>query len=125
MFKKQITVQDNGFTILEIILSVTIIAIGLFAVIGTVTAVIKGNKHSKRITTATAMAQDKIEYFKRMDYNSIIGTSTVSPDYYLVASVENDTPLSNTKTVTISVYWNPATTTSSYKAEVKTIIAKE
>lgn len=120
--KKRIIVQDNGFTVLEIILAITIIAIGLFAVIGMIAAVAKGNRHSKRITTATTMAQDKIEYFKKIGYNNIAGTSTVSPEYYLVATVDTGT---NTKSITINVYWNPATATSSYKTEVKTIIAKE
>lgn len=123
--KKRFLVQDNGFTVLEVLLAIVIIVIGLFAVLSMVTTVIKGNRHSKRVTTATTMAQDKIEYFKKAGYTNVTGTSTVSSDYYLVASVEDNTPHNNTKTITINVYWSPATSTSFYKVEVKTIIAKE
>lgn len=116
---------DNGFTMLEIILAIAIIAIGLFTVMIMVITVSKGNTYSKNITTATTMAQDKLEYFKKIDYSSIAGTSTltgISIVYYLVANV--DTGM-NTKTITIDVYWNPATATSSHKVQLKTIRAED
>ena len=123
--KKPINKHDDGFTVLEAMFAIAIIAIGLFAAMSMVTAVIKGNTHSKSITTATTMAQDKLEYFKKIDYSSIAGISTLtgtSTVYYLVANVDTGT---NTKTITIDVYWNPATATSSRKVELKTIRAED
>jgi len=75
--KKRFLVQDNGFTVLEVLLAIVIIVIGLFAVLSMVTTVIKGNAHSKRVTTATTMAQDKIEYFKKAGYTNVTGTSRI------------------------------------------------
>ncbi len=109
---------------IEVILAIAIIAIGLFAVMSLTTIVKKGNIHSKMVTTATTLAQEKIEYFKGIDYDNIKGTSTVHTDYYLHAIVQNNTPGTNTKTITVSVYWNPGTTTSVHKVELKTILAK-
>jgi type IV pilus assembly protein PilV len=108
--------------VLEIILAIAIIAIGLFTVMSMVTIVTKGNTYSKRVTTATTMAQDMIEYYKKVGYSNISGTSTVSADYYLVSTVATST---NTKFISVNVYWNPATGTSSHKVELKTIIAEE
>ena len=115
----------KGFTMIEVILAIALIAIGMFAVMSLVTIVIKGNTQSKKVTTAITLAQDKMEYFKKVDYSNVLDTSTVTTDYYLVAGVQHDTPGTNTKTITVNVYWNPATATSSHKVEVKSIIAKE
>lgn len=123
--QKPLPGHDDGFTVLETILAIAIIAIGLFAVMSMVTIVTKGNTYSKSVTTATTMAQDKMEYFKKIDYSGVTGTSTVSgisPVYYLLANVDTGV---KTKTITVDVYWNPATSTSSHKVELKSIIAEE
>lgn len=114
----------KGFTMIEVILAIALIAIGMFAVMSLVTIVIKGNTQSKKVTTATTLAQDKMEYFKGISYDNVSGTYTVYTDYYLNALVQNNIPGTNTKTITVDVYWNPGTTTSIHKVELKTILAK-
>jgi len=123
--QKRFIFHNDGVTLIENILAIAIIAIGLFSVMSVVTIVTKGNTHSKRVTTATTMAQDKMEYFNKVDYSDVLGTSTVTTDYYLVAVVQNDTPVTNTKTITVNVYWDPADATSSHKVELQTILAEE
>lgn len=49
---------------IEVILAIALIAVGMFAVMSLTTIVIKGNTQSKKVTTATTMAQDKMEYLK-------------------------------------------------------------
>lgn len=118
--------KEEGFSLIEIMISIAIIAIGLFAVMSVLIVVIKGNTHSSKSTTAMTLAQDRLEDFRNMDYDDIAGTYTVynNPDYYLQATVDTDTPVANTKTVTINVYWNPATSTSVHKVQLNTIIAQ-
>jgi Tfp pilus assembly protein PilV len=116
--------NTKGFLMTEVIVAIAIIAIGLFAVMSLTTTVIKGNTQSKKVTAAITLAQDKMEYFKGIGYDNISGTYTVSNDYYLEALVQNDIPGTNTKTVTVDVYWNPGTKTSNHKATVQTIFAK-
>ncbi len=103
-----------------------IITIGIFGVMSLLISVIKGNTFSKRVTTATTIAEDKMEDFRRIGYNNIADDSATNTsydiDYYWEAAVQDDTPDINTKTITVDVYWNPGTTTSIHTVDLKTII---
>lgn len=134
----------NGFTLIEILAAITVITIGMFSIMAVIIMVIKGNAHSKRATDATTIAQDRMEDIFNMNFGSVTtsntdlgGTYTYIPPYippYIVTDpgtstyvlemkIEDDTPDTNTKTITLDVYWNQATTTSAHKVELKTIIA--
>jgi hypothetical protein len=73
-----------------------------------------------------------MEDFKRMGYDDVdvdvdvySGTNTYyDTDYYLEATVQADTPATDTKTIKVDVYWDPATPASGHKVELKTIIAQ-
>ncbi|MEE9604900.1 MAG: prepilin-type N-terminal cleavage/methylation domain-containing protein [Candidatus Scalindua sp.] len=123
--------NNKGFTLIEIMVSIAIIAMGIFAVMSLVITVMKGNTLSKRVTTATTIAQGKMEDFKSMDYDSVVddpGTDTATAYdtvYYWEANVEDDTPATDTKTITVDVYWSSGgTDTTHNNVELKTIIAK-
>lgn len=116
--------NNKGFLMIEVLLAIAILAVGLFAVMSVVTIVTKGNTQSRKVTTATTLAQDKMECFKGIGYDNISGTNTVSNDYYLEALVQNNIPGTNMKTVTVGVYWNPGTTTSNHKVTLQTIFTK-
>lgn len=123
--------NNKGFTLIEIMVSIAIIAMGIFAVMSLVITVMKGNTLSKRVTTATTIAQGKMEDFKSMDYDSVVddpGTDTATAYdtvYYWEANVEDDTPATDTKTITVDVYWSSGgTNTTHNNVELKTIIAK-
>ncbi|HQU30712.1 MAG TPA: prepilin-type N-terminal cleavage/methylation domain-containing protein [Candidatus Brocadia sapporoensis] len=116
--------NEKGFLLIEVLFAIALIAIGLFAVMSLATAVIKGNTQSKNVTNALILAQDKMEYFKGVGYESISGTSTVSAGYYLAAQVLNNSPDTNMKTVTVDVFWNPGTSTSKHKVTLQTIFEK-
>ena len=124
--------NNSGFTLIEVMISIAIIAIGIFAVMSLVITVMKGNTLSKRVTTATTIAQDELEKFKNMDYDKIdvdvdvySGTETAYDiDYYHKVIVADDTPATDIKTIEVDVYWDPAATSSTHNVELKTIIAK-
>ncbi len=121
--------KNSGFTLIEVMIAIAIIAIGIFGVMSLVITVMKGNTLSKRVTTATTIAQEKLEDFKIMDYDNAVddsGTDTAyNIDYYWKADVQDDTPATDTKTITVDVYWSSGgTNTTHNNVEMKTIIAK-
>jgi hypothetical protein len=110
-------------------IAIAIITIGIFGVMSLILTVIKGNTLSKRVTTATTIAQDKMEYFKMIDYDNVVNVSESNIDdydieYYLEADVDPDIPATDTKTITVDVYWDPPASSSAHKVEIKTIIAQ-
>ncbi len=121
--------KNSGFTLIEVMIAIAIIAIGIFGVMSLVITVMKGNTLSKRVTTATTIAQEKLEDFKIMDYDNAVddsGTDTAyNIDYYWKSDVQDDTPATDTKTITVDVYWSSGgTNTTHNNVEMKTIIAK-
>ncbi len=132
--------KNSGFTLIEIMISIAIIAIGIFAVMSLIIIVMKGNTLSKRVTTATTIAQEKMEDFKRMGYDKIdvdvdvySDTETAYDiDYYHKVTVTPDDPAIDTKTIGVGIFWNPPGTTTTdtpptpnkHNVELKTIIAK-
>ncbi len=124
--------KNSGFTLIEIMISIAIIAIGIFAVMSLIIIVMKGNTLSKRATTATTIAQDELEKFKNMDYDNIAdssGNTDIDYDtvYYWEATVQDNTIAiaTDTKTITVDVYWSSGgTDTTHNNVELKTIIAQ-
>jgi prepilin-type N-terminal cleavage/methylation domain-containing protein len=107
--------QDmSGFTLIEILIATVIITIASSGIAILTVGVIQGNAFSKRLTTATVLAQDRIEQAKMISYQDV-GTMAGTENYGSIAnysgykritSVSNNTPTSNMKTVTVVVYGN-------------------
>lgn len=80
--KKQHTMEGHhnqkGFTLLEILLAITIFAIGLLAVAAMQVSAIRGNKLGNEWSQATALAQQQLEDLKSGD----ITTAAYTPGTY-------------------------------------------
>jgi len=104
--------NDKGFTLLEILVAVTLLAIGLLGIAGLTVGIMRGNRHSNMATTATTLAQDKIEEIRGTDYSGIApGTVqeqyndiTGFPFHKRVTQVIPSPP--NMKRVTVTVSWD-------------------
>ena len=125
--------KDNqkGFTLLEVMIAVFLLAVAIMGAASLTTSVIKGNSFSQTLTTATTLAKDKMEELKATDYTALpSGTvtdyakadGTVQPSatgsYYSRQWTAPGT--TNTKTITVTVTW-PTNRT----VELKTIRASD
>ncbi len=63
--------KEAGFTLMEILIAIAILAFGLLAVATMQAWSIKGNSQAIGITEGITVAQDKIEEFIGLDYNHI------------------------------------------------------
>ena len=110
--------NDKGFSLIELLIAVTILAFGLLAVAGLQATAIKGNSHGNTISQATSLAEDRIEEIRNMDYADIYNPNppTTDPNPYIESNVngtiyrretfvEVDTPVAGLKRVTITVRW--------------------
>ncbi len=104
--------NQRGFTLIEIMVAVALLSVGLLGMAGLTVGIMRGNSLSSQVTTATALAQAKMEDIKRVgysgatesteDYNSISGY----PLYQRVTEVDVESPDPGMKTVTITVLWD-------------------
>jgi type IV pilus assembly protein PilV len=115
--KFQVNIED-GFTLIELMITLVILSIGLVALAGLQVSAIKGNTFSKRMTAAVSIANQKLEQIKDTAYANILSeasTQITQSDMTFTrqVTVTNNTPLANTKTVNVTVTWSDGSTTRS------------
>lgn len=97
--------NQDGFTFLEVMISMVIITTGILAVTLLQTSSIGGNSTANRLSTATTWATDQTEqYIAQTDYTQVVSGVTNTQDNYVVTTtVTAGTPLTNTSTVAVVV----------------------
>jgi len=97
--------NDSGFTLIEIMIAIFILTVGLLGVAGVAITVINGNAFSNKITTATALTQDKMEELRGTAYTSISdgGPETLESIYTRTWAVTDDSPVDGMKTIEVNV----------------------
>jgi type IV pilus assembly protein PilV len=101
--------REAGFTLLEVIIAISILTVGLLAVASMQTAAIRGNDAAYRITESATWAQDRLEFLMALPYDDSAlsnGTGKTDPmttpaNYTITYDVEVDTPIANTKRITV------------------------
>ncbi|MFZ3046919.1 MAG: prepilin-type N-terminal cleavage/methylation domain-containing protein [Desulfatirhabdiaceae bacterium] len=103
--------SENGFTMIEVMIALAIMAIGFLALASMQIAAIKGNAQSIKYSMAVALGENKIETYKNTPYDNIpSGTETennlgVNTIFTRTTIVEADTPIAGAKTVTVTISW--------------------
>ncbi len=108
----QINKNEKGFTLLELLVAITVLAIGLLGIAGLQGTTIKRNVSAMRNTEATALIEDKIEDIRSKDFDSVTSDATetglgTGGVFTRSCTVLNNTPIAiSTKTVIVKVSWN-------------------
>ena len=107
--------NKKGFTLLEILVAMTLLTTALLGMAGLTAALTQGNTFSNRLTVASTLAQDKLEDLTNLGYgNTAVADTTVTEDYNTipnfpffkrVTTTDVDNPAAGMKTVTVAVLW--------------------
>jgi type IV pilus assembly protein PilV len=119
--KESHVIEDHkptaGFTLLEVIIAIAILSFGLLAVASMQMGAINGNSLAYKLTERTTLAQDTMEALMGLSYtnadirddDSTVGVTTTHTDpdpprnYTIIWIVDDDTPVTNSKTITVRV----------------------
>jgi len=112
----------GGFTFIETMIGLAILSIGVLALIELQYVALKGNAASQYRLTAASLAQLRMNELKNTPYANIIAeapTQIVSANmpyatFTRQVIVANNTPVTNSKTVTINVTWSEGSQTHTY-----------
>lgn len=102
--------QRNGFSLIEVLIALVLLAVGMLAMGGMQIVSIKGNAFSQKMTQATVLTQNKLEELRKLPFEDsslsigrhdegVVSSSKFSRSY----DVEG---ISTTlKAVTVTVQW--------------------
>ena len=112
--KKRRPIGAKGFTLLEVIVAISILTFGLLAVASMQMTAIRGNYNASNITEATTVAQDRLEDLMGLLYSDPLldpGTGLSDPappspsGYTITYDVLDNNPMMNTRLITVTVQW--------------------
>ena len=98
---------EEGFTLLEILFTVSMLTIGILAVASMQVASIQGNGLAGDLCVATCVATDQMEKLIQEPYDDITTAASPVTDgvYSINWTVAEDAVFDDTKTVTLVVSW--------------------
>jgi type IV pilus assembly protein PilV len=112
--------NNKGFTLIEIMIAIFILVVALLGVAGVTVSVINGNAFSKEITSASTLAQDKMEELKDTAYGSIASGSDTNSIYTRTWTVTS--PITDSKTIVVVVSWSRSG--NAHNVTLRTILAR-
>jgi prepilin-type N-terminal cleavage/methylation domain-containing protein len=103
----------SGFSLIELLVAMTLLAVGLLGTARLTTVAITGNLSSQRFSTASVLGQELMEDARRSgatglpearteDYRTLPG----HPEFKRVVGIAENQPAPGLKTFSVTVYWD-------------------
>jgi type IV pilus assembly protein PilV len=130
--------DQSGFTLIEVMIAVVILAAGILALATMQIVSIRSNAFSTEMTYATMLAQSQFEQFRNMNYDSVVTDTDLIPatetskgiPYTVQWTVSDDDPTTDMKTIDLDVLWQGAPAgsatgaTVNFQASFTTVISR-
>jgi len=103
--------NSEGFTLIEVLVAISILCVGLLALGSMQSSSIRGNGFATRVTEGATIAADRLEKLFALPYTDpelSAGAHTdpaASGGYTVSWEVANDFPIGDTKRITLQVTW--------------------
>jgi prepilin-type N-terminal cleavage/methylation domain-containing protein len=112
--------NTGGFTLVEIMIAISIFTIGILAIASMQISAINGNDSANNLTGATTWAQDKIEELLAIPYANLVSGGPINQGIYTISWTVNSCPAAipaagncpavnctvpNTKLIIVTVAW--------------------
>ena len=114
---------EGGFSLLETVVAMGILAVGLLGMATLQLIAIRGNGAAMKRTEAVAFCEDQIEAFNITPWDDIAEGTTTETESGMTrtTTVEDDTPLNDIKRITVVVSWTDVT---SHSVRFRTLLTK-
>jgi type IV pilus assembly protein PilV len=106
---------EQGFSLVEILVAMTILSIGLLGMAALTVGIMHGNTQSKNVTEATALATDRLEFLRNRGFGQVPAGTVITtegygsiagfPEYRRVTQTQMDTPVAGAARIQVSVFW--------------------
>jgi len=94
--------KQSGFTLLEVLLAMLILAVALLALAKMSTSVIRGNAFSSKYTQSTTLAEQQLEILENTPFANLASGNDTSGIFTRTWTVAG---AGTTRTVTMTVSW--------------------
>ncbi len=99
----------RGFTLIELLIVIVLFSAGAVTLLQIFSTTIYGGSENQNTLIATALAQEKMESIRNTAYVDVVDVSRADvPNYTFFereVAVDDNTPVTNMKQVTVNVYW--------------------
>ena len=119
--------RENGFTLVEVLIAVMVLAIAFLAMYQMQAMAVRGNETANQVTIATMLAQDKMEEIKNTNYDDVTNLNFPTENYGMVPNFPQFrrevavTENGRVKTVRVTVLWKVVRT---YRVSVDTLLTQ-
>lgn len=101
--------NPSGYTLIEVLVAITIFSIAVLGFAMSTISVIRGNKSTYNVTIANALAQDKLEELKALPSSITSGgpvTDTISGQAFSRSwTVTANSPITGVRKIAVTVSW--------------------
>jgi type IV pilus assembly protein PilV len=103
--------DKKGFTLIEMLIALVLLAIGLLAIAGMQLTSVKGNFFSNNLTQASIMGQDRLEALRQLDINhadldlGVHSEGTIEGTIFSREYTVSLVPGTTMRNITVTVRW--------------------